>query len=140
MTPAELEFIKDAFSQIIDDLAGNPDWSDAASAVSADLGALERELERKAVEALPNLEQLVSRSNIAGELRNYTDWHTRLVKFAQLVADWQKSQMLKDAVEGKIYLGNDYCTYELIASLVGLPRGTYKDGDKVRIVILKEKE
>lgn len=99
MTQIELEFIKDAFSQIIDDIAGNPDWQDAASAISADLGALERELERKAVEALPNLEQLVSRSNIAGELRNYTDWHTRLVKFAQLVADWQKEQMIKGAKE-----------------------------------------
>lgn len=55
-------------------------------------------------------------------------------------AEWQKQQMLKDAVEGKIYLGNDYCTYELIASLVGLPRGTYKDGDKVRIVVLKEEK
>ncbi len=47
MERAELKFIKDAFSQIIDDIAGNPDWHDAASAVSADLGALERELERK---------------------------------------------------------------------------------------------
>lgn len=53
-------------------------------------------------------------------------------------AEWQKQQMLKDAVEGKIYLGNDYCTYELIASLVGLPRGTYKDGDKVRIIVTKK--
>ena len=87
-----------------------------------------------------SLEELVTNSNIAGELRNYTDWHTRLVKFAQLVAAWQKEQMLKDAVEGKIYLGNDYCTYELIASLVGLPRVTYKDGERVRIVVLKEEE
>ena len=39
-----------------------------------------------------SLEELVTNSNIAGELRNYTDWHTRLVKFAQLVADWQKEQ------------------------------------------------
>lgn len=47
MERAELKFIKDAFSQIIDDIAGNPDWHDAASAISADLGALERELEEK---------------------------------------------------------------------------------------------
>ena len=39
-----------------------------------------------------SLEEFVTNSNIAGELRNYTDWHTRLVKFAQLVADWQKEQ------------------------------------------------
>lgn len=137
MTPAELVFIKDAFSQILDDIAGNPDWQDAASAISADLGALERELERKAVEALPNLEQLVSRSNIAGELRNYTDWHTRLVKFAQLVADWQKEQMMKDAVEGEVYLYHSY-NRDATAILVDLPKENL--GDKVRIVLLKEED
>lgn len=39
-----------------------------------------------------SLDELVTNSNIAGELQNYTDWHTRLIKFAQLVADWQKEQ------------------------------------------------
>ena len=48
-----------------------------------------------------SLEELVTNSNIAGELRNYTDWHDRLVRFAQLVADWQKEQMMDDAVEGE---------------------------------------
>lgn len=47
MKQEEFDFIKDAFSQIIDDVAGNPDWHDVAAAVSADLGALERELEEK---------------------------------------------------------------------------------------------
>jgi hypothetical protein len=51
-----------------------------------------------------SLEELVTNSNIAGELRNYTDWHTRLVKFAQLVADWQKEQMLKDCVIVECYV------------------------------------
>lgn len=60
--------------------------------------------------------------------------------FVKYGMDRMKEEMLKDAVEGKIYLGNDYCTYELIASLVGLPRGTHKDGERVRIVVLKEEE
>lgn len=44
MTQEELDFIKDSFSQIIEDIAGNPDWHEAARAVAADLGTLEKEL------------------------------------------------------------------------------------------------
>ena len=81
-----------------------------------------------------SLDELVTNSNIAGELRNYTDWHTRLVKFAQLVADWQKEQMLKDAVEGEaeeLYNdGESQCT-------VGV--GTYfKPGEKVYVLKAEE--
>lgn len=47
MTQKEFNFIKDAFSQIIDDIGGNPDWHEAAEAVAADLGVLERQLESK---------------------------------------------------------------------------------------------
>lgn len=53
MTKEELNYIKDAFSQIIDDIAGNPDWNEAARAVASDLGTLERELEKK-VACLPS--------------------------------------------------------------------------------------
>lgn len=82
-----------------------------------------------------NLEELVTNSNIAGELRSYTDWHTRLVKFAQLVAYWQKQQMLKGAVEGRVTtnLANRPVIY--LDQLQG-----YKFGDKVRIVVLKEED
>ena len=49
MTQEELNYIKEAFSQIIDDIAGNPDWNDAARAVASALGTLERELEENRV-------------------------------------------------------------------------------------------
>ena len=84
-----------------------------------------------------SLEELVTNSNIAGELRNYTDWHTRLVKFAQLVANWQKEQMLKDAVEGYVNYYEDSGGILMAEAQVGCP---YHNGDKVRIVVLKEEE
>ena len=99
-----------------------------------------------------SLEELVTNSNIAGELRNYTDWHARLVKFAQLVADWQKERMMKDAVEGEIEEvsfnnGEEHNTIRFsfdeeslhVENRIWFPRSG-KDGDKVRIVVLKEEE
>ena len=91
-----------------------------------------------------SLEELVTNSNIAGELRNYTDWHTRLVKFAQLVADWQKSQMLEDAVEGKVNQDGflELSNGEVIDICPTLKRCALglHIGDKLRIVVLKEEE
>lgn len=138
-----------------------------------------------------SLEELVTNSNIAGELRNYTDWHTRLVKFAQLVADWQKeqdervyreffnernqgdasfrdllaykeghrdgmeeqkNQMMKEAVEGVIEEasfnnGEKHNTIRFsfdeeslhVENRIWFPRSG-KDGDKVRIIVLKAEE
>lgn len=110
-----------------------------------------------------SLEELVTNSNIAGELRNYTDWHTRLVKFAQLVADWQKEQdnaisrqaeatriktqqmcyekgqadmkqqMFKDAVEGRVFMSFAPRHNQMVMADVDLPTNT-----KVRIIIVKE--
>lgn len=84
-----------------------------------------------------SLEELVTNSNIAGELRNYTDWHTRLVKFARLVADWQKKQMMKDAVGGMVCA--TIMNQVAISFFSPLPK-ELKVGDKVRIIVLKEKE
>jgi len=53
MTQKEFNFIKDSFSQIIDDIAGNPDWGKASEAVASDLGTLERKLEKK-ISSLPS--------------------------------------------------------------------------------------
>lgn len=51
-----------------------------------------------------------------------------------------KEQMLKDAVEGKIY-GYGDGSYELVASWLDMPENPiYKDGDKVRIIVLKAEE
>lgn len=48
-----------------------------------------------------------------------------------------QEQMMKDAVDAKIY-GYDDGSYELIASWLDLPKRIYKDGDKVRIIIIKD--
>lgn len=51
-------------------------------------------------------------------------------------AEWQKSQMLKDAVEGKTF----YLPFGKwrVTTLVG--KDKIKEGDKVRIIVLKEGE
>lgn len=53
MTIEEFNYIKNAFSLIIEDIAGNPDWPEAARAVASDLGILERKLEEK-IASLPS--------------------------------------------------------------------------------------
>ena len=89
-----------------------------------------------------SLEELVTNSNILGDLRNHTDWHTRLVKFAQLVADWQKSQMLKDAVEVRVQTSPLNGPLGISAYCCNFPSEhpfyRCKLGDKVRIIIVKE--
>ena len=53
-------------------------------------------------------------------------------------ANWQKAQMIRDVVEGKIY-GYYDGSFELIASWLDLPKESiFKDGDKVKIIIVKE--
>lgn len=53
-------------------------------------------------------------------------------------AEWQKEQMMEEAVEAKIY-GYDDGSFELIASWLDMPKNSiYKDGQKVRIIIVEE--
>lgn len=104
-----------------------------------------------------SLEELVTNSNIAGELRNHTDWHTRLVKFAQLVADWQASQMPlpedtvlfnKGVKEGRRLEREDMLAKavegEYSAKFLGrtiylrIPLDGFKPGDKVKLYVFKE--
>jgi len=54
MTQQEYKTIQGHISQIIDDIAGNPDWAEAAEAVAADLGTLERKLKLMVRRAKPN--------------------------------------------------------------------------------------
>jgi hypothetical protein len=83
-----------------------------------------------------SLEELVTNSNIAGELRNYTDWHTRLIKFAQLVADWQEEQMMKEAVEIEVLDFSLEGNHPHIN--IPLSHTKYHIGDRVRVLILKD--
>ena len=50
-------------------------------------------------------------------------------------AKWQKEQMMKEAVEGEVFL-NPYPTI----SLDDCKDYDFKDGDKVRIIIIKEEK
>lgn len=50
MTREELNTIREQLSQIIDDIAGNPDWYEAASALASDIGTLEENLENMVYE------------------------------------------------------------------------------------------
>ena len=51
-------------------------------------------------------------------------------------AEWQKEQMMKDAVEGFIFQSEDYYLKELVAQY----NGELKHGDKVKIIIVKNEE
>lgn len=56
---------------------------------------------------------------------------------ARHFAEWQKEQMLKDAVEGEVYPYHSY-NRDATAILVDIPKENL--GDKVRIVVLKAEE
>lgn len=69
MTQEEFNYIKDAFSQIIDDIAGNPDWNEAARAVASDLGTLERILEEKVASLPANIDEAAEEYVVKAGLR-----------------------------------------------------------------------
>ena len=105
MTREELNYIKDAFSQIIDDIAGNPDWYEAARAIASDLGTLERKLEKKISSLLSNL-------NEAAE-EFYPDFSDSIASKAAVDsmrdafkagAEWMAGQRM--TVKGLLYGGN----------------------------------
>ncbi len=107
MKQEEFDFIKNAFSQILDDIAGNPDWNDAASAISADLGALERELEGKIVSPDKSLEDAAEGLFVG----NYV------------------------AHDGRIELEGD--PLPSLDPILLLPYPQFKPGDKVKVIVLK---
>lgn len=57
MTKEELNTIKEQLSQILDDIAGNPDWYGAASALASDIGTLEKNLENMVIVFPSNLDE-----------------------------------------------------------------------------------
>ena len=57
-----------------------------------------------------------------------------LTNVAHYFAEWQKEQMMKEAVEGFIFQSEDYYPKELVAQY----NGELKHGDKVKIIIVKE--
>ena len=164
MTQQEFDFIKDAFSQILDDIASNPDWYDAASAISADLGALERELEGKVVSLDKSPEEAAKEylDEVFGEGKHqqfYKDlfiagWKCRddqmpmpedTVLFQKGVEEGrrlEREDMLKDATEAEVlYFGET----QGVPRTIKIPRmqewlKPFNNGDKVRIVVLKDED
>ena len=59
------------------------------------------------------------------------------IEAAKAGAEWQKEQMLKDSVEGYVNYYEDSGGILMAEAQVGCP---YHNGDRVRIVVLKEEE
>lgn len=63
-------------------------------------------------------------------------YYPEAMKYAFIAgAKWQKEQMLKDAVECKVF---NYGLPQYPGIFTTLPDGEYNEGDKVRIIIVKE--
>lgn len=112
----------------------------------------ERSITEEIVEAIKTLSQSSLPTNLdemaqkvedyydVGEERGYLCCHRGDIKDAFIAgAEWQKEQMMKDAVEA------DVNTYELtpggsayVEFVVDMPVARFKFNDKVRIIIVKE--
>ena len=147
MTPQELNFIKDTFSQIIDDIAGNPDWGDAARAVASNMGTLERELEEMADIELPsNLDEAAHNYCVdirLGYPRVMDETDRYIYNAFKAGAEWMAGQF-KTLGETEIYLeddgGEEPYTQEwldLATTEFAIPEG-FKPGDKVVVQIRKK--
>lgn len=142
MTPQEFNFIKDSFSQIIDDIAGNPDWGKAAEAVASDLGTLERLLKEKVVALPSNLDEAAQKVEDyydVGEEHGYLCCHRGDIKDAfKAGAKWMAAQGVRqeEIVEDKA-LGLGCGVLPGITPIINLS-GAFKPGDKVIVQIRKK--
>ena len=141
MTQEELNYIKDAFSQIIDDIAGNPDWHEAARAVASDLGTLERELGEKVVSLPADLDEAARKAALMPELVGVDEEHLDEYPYSPIAeqkfkdgAEWAREQMMKGAVEAMV--GRNFTGVQEVSFTVYPDK--YKEGDKVRIIIIME--
>lgn len=141
MTREELNYIKDAFSQIIDDIAGNPDWYEAARAVASDLGTLERKLEEKISPPPSNLDEAAeenSKNYYCSSLETCNETGIcdgcENVKLAfKAGAEWMAGQ--GETVEGEIMCAVAHPHENKVVARV---YGDYKFGDKVVVQIIKK--
>ena len=95
-------------------------------------------------EARKQLQELVN-GGLDEEINRYIEQHTsefsgyffNLRRIAWHFANWQKQQMMKDAVDGKIY--ETQARSKLKATTTGKISGLkYRVGDEVKIIIIKE--
>jgi len=144
MTQEELNYIKEAFSQIIDDIAGNLDWHEAARAIASDLGTLERELEKKVVPLPSNLDEAAD--NYYENDCPY-DGEARVVNREYDI--WFPSQAIEDAFKAgaewmarqgethEQYVIREIAEHDIGPAIVSYP-DTFEIGDKVIVQIRKE--
>ena len=128
MTKEELNYIKDSFSQIIDDIAGNPKWYEVAKAIASELGTIERKLETKVVELPSNLDEAAERIVVSlvptfgqkyedgSYVQGTRDYFSRdeLIGLVKVGAEWMAGQGWKE-VSATDYPKPDrdkiYCVY-----------------------------
>lgn len=134
MTREDLDFIKDALSQIIDDIGGNPYWHEAARAVASDLGTLERELEKNVAKLPSNLDEAAEESARSWR-KNPDGSESRELFFQPYIrgfkagAEWMAGQ--GNIVETEPYFCDEEGNAEITAGT------TFKPHEKVRVQITK---
>lgn len=138
MTREELNFIKDAFSQIIDDIAGNPDWGDAAKAVASDLGTLERKLEKRVTELPSNLDEAAKKWKEEHFRREYYQIPKDAMSCSfKAGAEWMAGQ--REAFDG-IVRDDGFIDFDEYGSSMMLPSNAscFNNGDMVVVQIRKK--
>jgi hypothetical protein len=136
MTREELNFIKDSFSQIIDDIAGNPDWHEAARAVASDLGTLERELGEKVASLPSNLDEAAKEQ--ANIVDNYGDPYGAMVDAFKSGAEWMAGPG-ETFKEVPVYISyGDEKEINLTIVIEGTSFEFLETGDKVIVQIRKK--
>ena len=131
MTREELNYIKDSFSQILDDIGGNPDWYDAAKAVASDLGTMEKQLEERVTKLPSNLDEAANDGWAVYEYRESPRglYSTCYVDGFKAGAEWMAEQFQK--IEGDLVDwystsdGKDYCCGVKTQDAFEVPEGFY---------------
>ena len=82
-----------------------------------------------------NLEEELNRWQI---YHDYPEEYLDLLNFARHFTEWQKQQMMKDAVEAEVFTDyNINFGYGSLTANIDLDEQHLKEGDKVKIIILK---
>ena len=129
MTQEELNYIKDSFSQILDDIGGNPDWYDAAKAVASDLGTLERQLEERVIKLPSNLDDVAENRVTENGRFEITSFEKMRIDDIMFGAEWMAGQgYIKEGVARP-----DDCEI-----WINFTDTDIKDGDEVIVQIRKK--
>ena len=127
MTQEELNYIKDSFSQILDDIGGNPDWYDAAKAVASDLGTLEKQLEERITKLPSNLDE-AAKKYADDSCFDDPEFTATMLAF-KAGAEWMDRQFQK--IDGDLVDwystsdGKDYCCGVKTQDAFEVPEGFY---------------